>query len=63
MLVGSAPNFPDGAIVSNQIGVAHLRPGPDPRASKTCETVQDRIACRLLSWVVHHAIFTPRWSR
>lgn len=62
MIVGSAPNFPDGAIVSCLFkSSSWLITGPHPRTRCSRETAQHRPSRRLLLGFIHHAI--PRKSR
>ena len=64
MLVGSAPNFPDGIIVRAAIllNFPAEQAGPDHTPCCPCSQAQDRNARRLLPRIVLDAVPGPRWS-
>jgi hypothetical protein len=67
MMVGSAPNFPDGAVVSTdsvprnaglagEPGLYGLTEGPYTSSRQDRQKLQDRSTRRLLPRFIHHAI-------
>jgi hypothetical protein len=74
MMVGSAPNFPDGAVVSSDSVLRNadlagepelygLTVGPYTSSGQNRQKLQDRSTRRLLPWFIYHAVPEESWVR